>query len=79
MSESLSNSNDFIFFGCWNNINCSKKEKILNRNVVLALLKKLYSDRPIILAGDNWYSHNKKKKKILKKLSQKLIKKKNNL
>ncbi len=79
MSESLSNSNDFIFFGCWNNINCSKKEKILNRNVVLALLKKLYSDRPIILAGDNWYSHNKKKKKILKTLSQELIKRKSNL
>ena len=46
----------FIFFGCWNNINCSKKEKTLNRNVVLALLKKLYSNMPIVLAGDNWYS-----------------------
>jgi hypothetical protein len=50
-------NNDFIFFGCWNNINCSKKEKLLNRNVVLALLKNLYSNMPIVLAGDNWYSH----------------------
>ena len=47
----------FIFFGCWNNINCSKNEKVLNRNVVLELLKKLYSKMPIVLAGDNWYSH----------------------
>jgi len=46
----------FIFFGCWNNINCSKKEKTLNRNVVLELLKNLYSDMPVVLAGDNWYS-----------------------
>jgi len=46
----------FIFFGCWNNINCSKNEKTLNRNVVLALLKTLYSNMPIVLAGDNWYS-----------------------
>jgi hypothetical protein len=46
----------FIFFGCWNNINCSKKEKTLNRNVVLELLKNLYSNMPIVLAGDNWYS-----------------------
>ena len=60
-SSSLSNSNSFIFFGCWNNINCSKKNKILNRNVVFALLKKLYLNQPIILAGDNCYSHKKKK------------------
>jgi len=38
----------FIFFGCWNNINCSKKEKTLNRNVVLELLKNLYSDMPVV-------------------------------
>ena len=74
-SSSLSNSNSFIFFGCWNNINCSKKNKILNRNVVFALLKKLYLNQPIILAGDNWYSH-KKKKQILSKIhSEELIKK----
>ena len=36
-------NNDFIFLGCWNNINCSKNEKTLNRNVVLELLKNLYS------------------------------------
>jgi len=55
----------FIFFGCWNNINCSKKEKTLNRNVVLALLKKLYSNMSIVLAGDNWYSHKIKLPKSL--------------
>jgi hypothetical protein len=55
----------FIFFGCWNNINCSKKEKTLNRNVVLALLKNLYSNMPIVLAGDNWYSHKIKLQKSL--------------
>ena len=55
----------FIFFGCWNNINCSKKEKTLNRNVVLALLKKLYSNMPIVLAGDNWYSQKIKLSKSL--------------
>ena len=35
-------NNDFIFLGCWNNINCSKNEKTFNRNVVLELLKNLY-------------------------------------
>lgn len=55
----------FIFFGCWNNINCSKNEKILNRNVVLELLKQLYSNMPIVLAGDNWYSQKIKLPKLL--------------
>ena len=55
----------FIFFGCWNNINCSKKEKTLNRNVVLELLKNLYSNMPIVLAGDNWYSQKIKLPAIL--------------
>lgn len=56
-SSSLNIANtSFIFFGCWNNINCSRKEKTLNRNVVLELLKQLYSNMPIVLAGDNWYS-----------------------
>lgn len=58
-------NNDFIFLGCWNNINCSKNEKTLNRNVVLELLKKLYSNMPIVLAGDNWYSHKIKVPKLL--------------
>ena len=55
----------FIFFGCWNNINCSKNEKTLNRNVVLELLKNLYSNMPIVLAGDNWYSQKIKLPKLL--------------
>tara|TARA_B100001758_G_scaffold177007_1_gene153787 strand:+ start:2805 stop:4163 length:1359 start_codon:yes stop_codon:yes gene_type:complete len=58
-------NNDFIFFGCWNNINCSKNEKTLNRNVVLELLKNLYSNMPIVLAGDNWYSQKIKLPKLL--------------
>ena len=58
-------NNDFIFLGCWNNINCSKNEKTLNRNVVLELLKNLYSNMPIVLAGDNWYSHKIKLPKSL--------------
>ena len=60
-------NNDFIFFGCWNNINCSKNEKTLNRNVVLELLKNLYSNMPIVLAGDNWYSQKIKLPKLKKK------------
>ena len=66
-SSSISHivNNDFIFLGCWNNINCSKNEKTLNRNVVLELLKNLYSNIPIVLAGDNWYSHKIKVQKSL--------------
>ena len=62
-------NNDFIFLGCWNNINCSRKEKTLNRNVVLELLKNLYSNMPIVLAGDNWYSHKIKLPKSLQTLN----------
>lgn len=59
----------FIFFGCWNNINCSKNEKTLNRNVVLELLKNLYSNMPIVLAGDNWYSQKIKLPKSVQLLN----------
>ena len=61
----------FIFFGCWNNINCSKNEKILNRNLVLELLNKLFKNSKIILAGDNWYAH--KKKTVFKELVTSLL------
>jgi hypothetical protein len=49
---------DFIFFGCWNNINCDKE--YYYRDLVLDYIinnekqvKKLY------LAGDNWYNNIK--------------------
>jgi hypothetical protein len=62
---------NFIFFGCWNNINCSKNEKILHRNLVLELLGKLFKNSKIILAGDNWYAH--KKKQVIKELVTSLL------
>lgn len=54
----------FIFFGCWNNVECDeddKKEYII-RDLVLKLVKKYnkYSKKVIYLAGDNWYSNKVK-------------------
>ena len=54
----------FIFFGCWNNVECDeddKKEYII-RDLVLILVKKYnkYSKKVIYLAGDNWYSNKVK-------------------
>lgn len=51
----------FIFFGCWNNIDCDeddKKEYII-RDLVLKLVKKYIksSKKVVYLAGDNWYSN----------------------
>lgn len=54
--------NSFIFFGCWNHIDC--KKTYTDRDIVGFLLKKLYSNNKIILAGDNWY--NQKINKQLK-------------
>ena len=49
----------FIFFGCWNNVNCEKE--FIYRDIVLdyihqneAAVKQLY------IAGDNWYTNAKK-------------------
>ena len=44
--------NSFVFFGCWNNIDCKDNY----RDRVLSLLRKLKQNSKIILAGDNWYS-----------------------
>ena len=48
----------FIFFGCWNNVNCEKE--FIYRDIVLdyihqneAAVKQLY------IAGDNWYTNAK--------------------
>ena len=49
----------FIFFGCWNNINC--KNEYIYRNIVLDNIDKNETDiKHIYLAGDNWYSNKKK-------------------
>lgn len=53
-SSNVESSNEFIFFGCWNNINCS--DDIIHRNIVLELLKLSNLGKPIVLAGDNWYN-----------------------
>ena len=54
----------FIFFVCWNNIDCDeddKKEYII-RDLVLKLVKKdVRSNKKVVyLAGDNWYSNKVK-------------------
>ena len=59
-SSYVESSNEFIFFGCWNNINCS--DDIIHRNIVLELLKLSNSEKPIVLAGDNWYNQKIPKK-----------------
>tara|TARA_B110001450_G_scaffold256489_1_gene287195 strand:- start:498 stop:1964 length:1467 start_codon:yes stop_codon:yes gene_type:complete len=59
-SSYVESSNEFIFFGCWNNINCS--DDIIHRNIVLELLKLSNLGKPIVLAGDNWYNQKIPKK-----------------
>ena len=59
-SSNVEKSNEFIFFGCWNNINCS--DDIIHRNIVLELLKLSNLGKPIVLAGDNWYNQKTDKK-----------------
>ena len=53
-----SKHSDFIFFGCWNNINC--KKEYIYRDIVLdyislheKAIKQLY------IAGDNWYQNER--------------------
>ena len=53
-----SEHSDFIFFGCWNNINC--KKEYIYRDIVLdyislheKAIKQLY------IAGDNWYQNER--------------------
>ena len=49
----------FIFFGCWNNINC--KSEYIYRNMVLDYISKNEKDiKQIYIAGDNWYTNKKK-------------------
>jgi hypothetical protein len=57
----------FIFFGCWNNINCDSE--FMYRDIVLDYIKENESDvKQLYIAGDNWYTN----KKIIKKKELKL-------
>lgn len=45
----------FVFFGCWNNIDC--KYKYLYRDIVLQSIKLIETDsNNVFIAGDNWYN-----------------------
>ena len=51
-------SSKFIFFGCWNNINCDSE--FMYRDIVLDYITKNESDvKQIYIAGDNWYTNKK--------------------
>jgi hypothetical protein len=48
----------FIFFGCWNNVNC--KKEYVYRDIVLDYIRK--NEKAIMqlyIAGDNWYANIK--------------------
>lgn len=48
-------NNSFIFFGCWNNINCDKEA--IYRDVVLNCIKEFEPNiSNMFIAGDNWYN-----------------------
>jgi hypothetical protein len=47
--------NTFIFFGCWNNINCEKD--YIYRDIVLNSIKTFETEiTDLFIAGDNWYN-----------------------
>ena len=51
-------SSKFIFFGCWNNINCDSE--FMYRDIVLDYIKENESDvKQLYIAGDNWYTNKK--------------------
>ena len=61
-NNTINNATDctkFIFFGCWNNINC--KSEYIYRNIVLDYISKNEKDiKQLYIAGDNWYTNKKK-------------------
>jgi hypothetical protein len=55
----------FIFFGCWNNINCDSE--YMYRDIVLDYIASNETNvKQIYIAGDNWYTNTKliKEKKL---------------
>jgi len=57
--DKATNCSKFIFFGCWNNINC--KSEYIYRNIILDYISKNEKDiKQIYIAGDNWYTNKKK-------------------
>lgn len=53
----------FIFFGCWNDVDCSSKNhklKPIYRDIILNEINK-ESEKYVIVGGDNWYSQTYKK------------------
>jgi hypothetical protein len=59
--------NTFLFFGCWNNINCDNK--YLYRDIILYTIKEfeLYTDK-VFIAGDNWYNFITNNNEVLNKI-----------
>ena len=48
----------FIFFGCWNNVNC--KKEYVYRDIVLDYIRKNEEAiKQLYIAGDNWYTNIK--------------------
>ena len=49
---------DFIFFGCWNNINCENDKEYIYRDIVLDYIRDNEEDiQQLYIAGDNWYQN----------------------
>lgn len=49
----------FIFFGCWNNVNCEKE--FIYRDIVLDYIHRNETAvKQLYIAGDNWYTNAKK-------------------
>ena len=60
-NNNIGNSSDyskFVFFGCWNNINCDSE--YIYRDIVLDYINNNEKDvKQIYIAGDNWYTNKK--------------------
>jgi hypothetical protein len=55
---SKSKCSEFIFFGCWNNIDCEKE--YIYRDIVLDYIAKNDTNiKQLYIAGDNWYTNIK--------------------
>jgi len=53
-----SEHSDFIFFGCWNNINC--KKEYIYRDIVLDYISLHEKEiKQLYIAGDNWYQNER--------------------